>query len=348
VREITLGELAERLGGALEGDPDVVVRGVAALDAAGVDQVSFLADPKYLSLMESTSAAGVIVSRNISCAVPNLIRVDNPYLGFAAAMEVFYAEPHEAAGISDRSFVHEGARIGKEPSIHPFAVVCQGARIGDRVTLMSGAYVGPDVAIGHGTVIHPNVVLEHDVSVGTNVVIHAGTVVGSDGFGFATEKGLHKKIVHKGTVRIEDDVEIGAGCTIDRAVFGETVIGRGTKLDNLVHLAHNVVTGRNCLLAGQAGLAGSTVLGDNVIIAGQSGVSGHLNIGNGTIVMARTGVTRDTLPGARLAGFPAIDAVLWKRASAVFNKLDELRKRVINLEKELLKIHKGSSQEEER
>jgi len=348
VKGITLGDLAGKLGGALEGDPEVTVSGVAPLDKAGRDQVSFLADEKYLALMETSSAGGVIVSRKTRSGGLNLIRVDNPYLGFAMAMELFYAEPYKAAGISDDSFIHQESRIGKNPSIHPFAVVCQDARIGDRVTLMPGAYVGPGVIIGDDTTIHPNVVLEKGVSVGNNVIIHAGTVVGSDGFGYAAEGGCHRKIVHKGTVRIEDEVEIGAGCTIDRAVFGETVIGRGSKLDNLVHVAHNAVTGRNCLLTGQTGLAGSAVLGDNVVMAGQSGVSGHLKIGDGTVIMARTGVTKNAPPGARLAGFPATDAAVWKRASAVFNKLDELRKKVSRLEKELSKIHQGSAEEEDR
>ncbi len=346
MKKITLADLAEKLGGVLDGDPKVTVSGVAPLNLAGPDQISFLANPRYAPLLETTSAAGVIVSREAEAVGLNLIRVDDPYLGFAMAMELFYAEPYEATGISDNAFVHQEARIGDEPSIHPFAVVSRGARVGSRVTLMSGAYVGPGVTVGDGTTIHPNVVLEKDVLVGNNVIIHAGTVVGSDGFGFAREGERHKKITHRGTVRIEDDVEIGVGCGIDRGVMGETVIGRGSKLDNLVHVAHNVSIGRNCLLTGQIGLAGSVELGDSVVMGGQSGVAGHLKVGNGTIIMPKAGVVKDAPHGARLAGFPATDDSTWKRSSAIFNKLDELRKRVVSLERELSKIHGESGEED--
>jgi len=348
VKQISLAELAEKLDGVLDGDPETLVSGVAPLDTAGPDQVSFLSDVKYLSAIKDTSAGGVIVSRETEISGLNLIRVKNPYLGFAMAMELFYAIAYEATGISDVSFVHEKARIGKDPSIHPYAVVCQDAIIGDRVTLMSGAYVGPGAMIGDDTTIHPNVVLESGVRVGSRAIIHAGTVVGSDGFGFAPAGEGHRKILHTGVVSIEDEVEIGAGCTIDRAVFGETVIGHGSKLDNLVHIAHNARTGRHCLLTGQTGLAGSAVLGDNVIMAGQSGVGGHLKIGSGTVIMARTGVTRDAPPGARLAGFPATDDYVWRRSSALFNRLDEMRKRLVKLEREMSKISGGNQEEEDR
>jgi len=346
VKEITLGGLAEKLGGELVGDAGVTVRGVGPLNTAGPDQISFLANPKYESSLGTTSAAGVIVSREVQAPGLNLIRVDDPYLGFAMAMEILHLEPYKAAGISDNAFVHQQARIGEDPSIHPYAVVCESARLGDRITLMPGVYVGPGVTIGDDTTIHPNVVLEKNVMIGKNVIIHAGTVVGSDGFGFAREGKRHKKIIHTGTVRIEDDVEIGVGCGIDRGVMGETVIGRGSKLDNLVHVAHNVRVGRYCLLTGQIGLAGSVELGDSVVMGGQSGVSGHLKVGNGTIIFPKAGVVKDALPGARLAGFPATDDSIWKRSSAVFNKLDELRKRVVSLERELSKIH-GESEEED-
>ncbi len=346
MRPITLSDLSRKLGGDLEGDPQVTVAGVAPLHTAGPDNVSFLSDSRNASLLQETSAGAVIVARDIEAGGLNLIRVDNPYLGFAKAMELFYAEPHEPAGISDGSFIHQKARIGKEPSIHHYAVVCEGAVIGDRVTLMPGVYVGPAVTVGDDTIIHPNVVLEKGTRIGHRVIIHAGTVVGSDGFGYAPEGSVHKKIIHRGIVKIEDDVEIGAGCTIDRAVFGETVIGRGSKLDNLVHIAHNARTGQNCLMTGQTGLAGSAEIGDNVVMAGQSGVGGHIKVGSGTIIMARAGVTKDAPPGVRLAGFPATDDSAWKKSSAVFNRLDELRKRIVMLEKELSKIHGGSGEEE--
>jgi UDP-3-O-[3-hydroxymyristoyl] glucosamine N-acyltransferase len=346
VKRITLGDLAEKLGGVLDGDPEVTGCGVESLHTAGPDKVSFLANPKYRSSLETTSAAGVIVSRETQAPGLVLIRVDDPYLGFAMAMELFYSEPYEAADISDDASIHHEARIGNDPSIHPFAVVCRGARIGSRVTLMPGAYVGPGVTIGDGTTIHPNVVLEKDVHIGKNVIIHAGTVVGSDGFGFAREGDRHKKIVHAGTVRIEDDVEIGAGCTIDRAVMGETVIGQGSKLDNLIQIGHNARIGSNCILVTQTAVGGSSELEDDVTMAGQSGVAGHLKVGSGAVVMGKAAVFKDVPPGAYVAGIPAIDAEDWRKASAVFARLDDLRKKLTRLEKKFSMINGGKREED--
>lgn len=334
VSSITLADLAEKLSGDLVGDPKITVSGIAALDTAGPDQVSFLANPKYASLLGSTMAAAVIVSKSTEVPGQNLIRVDDPYLGFAMAMELFYAKPYCATGISELALVHSEARIGDEPSIHPFAVICRGARVGSRVTVMPGAFVGPEARIGDNTTIHPNVVLEANVQVGNNVIIHAGTVVGSDGFGFVKEGDRYRKIIHVGTVRIEDDVEIGAACTIDRAVMGETVIGKGSKLDNLIQVAHNVKIGPNCMFAGQSGVAGSTELQANVIMAGQSGVAGHLKVGSDTLIMGKASVFKNLPPGARVAGTPAIDVKEWVRSAAVFARLDDLRKKVTRIEKE--------------
>ncbi len=335
MKKITLADLARKLGGVLDGDPEVTVSGVAPLNMAGPDQISFLANHKYVSFIETTSAAGVIVSMEAQAFDQNIIRVKDPYLGFAMAMELLYSEPYEAAGISDDAFVHPKAWIGDEPSIHPFAVVSRDARIGCRVTLMPGVYVGPGVTVGDDTTLHPNVVLEKNVLVGNSVIIHAGTVVGSDGFGFAREGNHHKKIIHAGTVRIEDDVEIGAGCTIDRAVMGETVIGRGSKLDNLIQVGHNVRIGPNCIFAAQAGIAGSAEIQNNVTMAGQSGVAGHITVGSGAVVMGKASVFKDVPPEAHVAGTPAIDVKNWRKAAAVFARLDDLRKRVSRLEKEL-------------
>ena len=346
MKELTLAELAGKLGGDLEGDPDVTVSSVAPLNTAGPDQISFLSNPKYALELETTSAAGVIVSRKTVASGLNLIHVDDPYLGFAMAMELFYSEPYEATGISDDAFIHQDARIGNEASIHPHAVVCLGARIGSRVTLMPGAYVGPGVTIGDDTTIHPNVVLENNVLVGNNVIIHAGTVVGSDGFGFAREGKRHKKILHAGTVKIEDDVEIGAGCTIDRAVMGETVIGKGSILDNLIQIGHNVRIGPNCILVAQAGIAGSAELQDNVTVAGQAGVAGHLRVGSGAVIMGKASVFKDVPPGACVAGTPAIDAKDWRKSATVFAGLDDLRKRISRLEKEL-RLAGGGKREED-
>jgi UDP-3-O-[3-hydroxymyristoyl] glucosamine N-acyltransferase len=346
VRKITLGELARLLEGDLAGDPGYEVSGVAPLDIARPDQVSFLSDQKYAHSLGSTKAGAVIVSRETTAAGMNFIHVDNPYLGFAMAMEIFYAEPYVATGISALAYVHPDARIGDQGSVHPFVVVREDAQIGDGVTLMPGVFVGPGASVGSGSVLHPNVVLEWGVRVGAQVVIHAGTVIGSDGFGFAKDGAEYRKIHHTGTVRIEDRVEIGAGCCIDRAVFGETVIGEGSKLDNLVHVAHNVTIGRNCALAGQVGLAGSVFLDDGVSMGGQSGVGGHLKVGCDAVILGRSGVTRNLPGGSRVAGFPAMESGHWWRSTAHFGKLDDLRRRVAKLESEL-KRTPGDDPEEE-
>ena len=348
MREITLLELARLLNGELEGEATRVVSGVAPLDAAGPHQVSFLSNPRYAQSLKSTEAGVVIVGKDVTAPGLNLLRVADPYLGFALAMEIFHQEPYVSTGVSERAFVHPEARIGGETSIHPFAVVCRGASVGSRVTLMPGAYVGPGAEVGDDTVLHPNVVLEKGVKVGRNVIIHAGTVVGSDGFGFAREGQGYRKIIQAGTVRIEDDVEIGALCSIDRAVMGETVIGRGSKLDNLVQLGHNVRLGENCILVAQVGIAGSTELEDNVTMAGQSGVAGHLRVGRGAVVMAKTAVFKDVPAGDRVAGIPAVEAGQWRRTVALTGRLEELRKKVSRLEKELDSIAGGRREEEEK
>ncbi len=346
MKTMTLGDIAKVLGGELEGDPGRVVSGVAPLDTAGPEHVSFLSNPRLSPSLAATGAAGVIVSKEVRETGLNLIRVADPYLGFAVVMEVFYGRPYAGTGVSDKASVHQGARVGDQPSIHPFALVCEGATIGDRVTLMPGVYVGPGAVVGDDSVLHPNVVLEWGVIIGRNVIIHAGTIVGSDGFGFAKEGEKYHKIVHAGIVRIEDEVEVGAGCTIDRAVMGETIIGEGSKLDNLVHVAHNVQIGQNCALAGQVGLSGSVVLGDCVSIGGQSGIAGHLKIGHGSVILGRSGVTKELPEGVRVAGFPAMESGQWWRSTVLLGKLDDLRRRVKRLE--ALRTGTGKSEEEDR
>lgn len=346
MKTVTLGKLAEVLRGELEGDPQHEVSGVAPLDVARSVHVSFLSSPKYAHTLEHTEAGAVIVSGDATASGLNLVRVKDPYLGFAMAMEIFYRSPFVATGISDRAFVYPGAHVGDSVSIHPFAVVSEGARIGDRVTLMPGVFVGPGAVVGNDTVIHPNAVMEWGVLVGARVIIHAGVVVGSDGFGFAKEGEVYRKIHHAGTVRIEDDVEIGPGCCIDRAVMGETVISQGTKLDNLVHVAHNVRIGSNCALAGQVGLAGSVVLEEGVSMGGQSGVAGHLNVGRDAVILGRAGVTRDLPEGIRVAGFPAMESGKWWKVTALLGKMDDLRKRISRLEFRMKRTPADEGEEE--
>ncbi len=345
MREITLADLARQLEGELEGDGTVVVSGVGPLHAAGPREVSFLSNPRYRKSMETTKAAGVIVSHGTVAEGINLIRVGDPHLGYARVMEIFFGQDYVSTGISPQASVHPDASVGADPSIHPFAVLCENARLGDRVTLMPGVYVGPGAVVGNDSVIHPNVVLEREVQVGKRTIIHAGTVIGSDGYGFAKEGEKHYKITHAGTVRVGDDVEIGANCTVDRSVMGETVIGDGSKLDNLIHMAHNVKIGRNCLILGQVGISGSTTLGDRVVMAGQSGVVGHAMIGDDTVIASKTAVFKGLPAGSQVAGIPAMEIGQWRRLMVHLGKLDTLNRRVRTLEREIVNITEKEGEE---
>lgn len=347
MRRVSLAELASLLGAELKGDPQRIVTGISSLADAGPDQVSFLSNPRYADALKESRAAAFIVDRKTVIQDRALLRVEDPYLGFAAAMEVFHGEAYSAAGISAQASVHAGATVGSDPTIEPFAVVCDGARIGDRVRIMAGAYVGPGAQVGDDTVLHPNVVLEKGVVVGRRCIIHAGTVIGSDGFGFAREGSRYRKIIQAGIVRIGDDVEIGANAAIDRAAMGETVIGDGSKLDNLVHVAHNVRIGSHCILLGQSGIAGSTTFEDGVVLTAQSGVAGHLTMGKGAVILAKTAVFKDVEAGKQVAGIPAVEAAQWRRTAAMMGKLDSLRKRLASLESEVRRIgeHKPGEKE---
>jgi UDP-3-O-[3-hydroxymyristoyl] glucosamine N-acyltransferase len=346
VREITLADLALKLEGDLVGDGHIVVNGICPLHEAGPEKVSFLSNPRYRGSMEKTRAAGVIVSHDTVADGLNLIKVRDPQLGYAKAMEIFFGETYVPAGISPQASIHPDAHVGTDPSIHPCAVVCADARIGDRVTLMPGVYVGQGAAVGDDSVLHPNVVVEKGVQVGNRVIIHAGTVLGCDGYGYASEGETHRKIVHSGIVRVGDDVEIGANCTVDRAVMGENVIGDGSKLDNLIHIAHNVKIGRNCLILGQVGISGSTTLGDRVVIAGQSGVVGHATIGSDTVIASKTAVFKDLPAGSQVAGIPAEEIGRWRRRMVHLGNLDTIVKRVRTLEKEMSEIKKQAGEED--
>ena len=333
MRKFTLRQIADVLAGDVAGNSELEVSGVKPLEEAGPQDLSFFSNPRYRKELESTSAGGIIVARDENAAGKNLIKVDDPYLGFAIAMEMFYQKEYRATGISPAAFVHKGAAIGFEPSVEACAVVSEGASLGDRTTLMPGSYVGPGVIVGNDCVIHPNVTLEAGVILGDRVIIHAGTVVGSDGFGFAREGRRYRKIIHAGTVHIEDDVEIGACCTIDRAVMGQTVIGQGTKLDNLIQVGHNVNIGRDCILVSFVGLAGSVTLEDGVTMAGRSGVVGHTRVGEGATILAKSVVLKDVPPGASVAGYPATDAGEWRKTTALTNDLGSMRKKLRKLEK---------------
>jgi len=328
LRKFTLRKIAGLLEGEVVGDGNLEVTDIKSLEEAGPRDLSFFSNPRYREDLESTNAGGIIASRGVEAEGKNLIRVKDAYLGFAAAMEIFYGKEYKASGISPSAIVHEKATIGSEPSVGASVVVSEGACIGDRTTLMPGSYVGPGARVGDDCMIHPNVTLEEGVILGDRVVIHAGSVVGSDGFGYARKGRSCRKIIHAGTVLIEDDVEIGACCAVDRAVMGQTIIGQGTKLDNLIQVGHNVKIGRDCVLVSFVGLAGSVTLEDGVTMAGRSGVVGHLKVGEGATLLANSVVLKDVPPGSSVAGYPATDAAEWRKRTVLAAGLGTMRKKI--------------------
>ena len=317
--DYTLSEIADRLGLKFEGKDRKIV-GIQTLDAAGPQHLSIFHDAKYTESLKRTEAAAVLVDEKAASMVPQgtiALITPNPYLALAEASALF-AHPLKA---------HEKTpRVGEACDIAESVRFGEGVVIGDRVTIMSGCYLGDGVHIGDDTLIHPNVTLYHGTQVGARCIVHSGAVIGSDGYGFAhTKEGEHVKIYQNGNVVIEDDVEIGANSTIDRAVFGSTVIKRGTKMDNLIQIAHNCIVGEHSLLAAQVGLAGSTTLGRNVVMGGQSASAGHLTIGDFATIAGKGGVTK-SLEGAKTyAGFPAIEIGLWRKMQAVLMRLVKKR-----------------------
>lgn len=316
------------------GEGDVVVSGIAPIEEAGPGQVTFLANPKYLRYAKDSNASGIIAREAVPGARAPFLLSDNPYYAFACAVEMFHPPVRPAPGISDAASVAPSARLGKEVTVSPFVVIGEGAEVGDRTVLFPGVYVGEEACVGSDCLVYPNVVLYHGVRVGSRVILHAGCVVGSDGFGFAPSPEGFRKIPQVGTVEIEDDVEIGANTTIDRATLGVTRVCRGTKLDNLVQVAHNVVIGGGSAIAAQAGISGSTRIGRRVMIGGQAGLAGHLEVDDGIMLGAKCGVP-DSLRAsdARVwSGVPAMPHPTWLRMATLLPKLPELFRRVRRLE----------------
>ena len=330
-----LQEIAERLQCRVEGDGSIEITGIASLEDAGAGELTFYTGAKYLDALQQTRASAVIAPLGTETRLAVLCTPD-PYLTFARAVELFADPWRPPAGVHRLAVVGEGAAIAADASIGPFAVIGDGARIGARTIVHSHVSVGRFAEIGADCVVHAQVSIRERVRIGNRVVLQDGAVIGGDGFGFATTRdGSHHKIPQIGSVVIEDDVEIGANTAVDRPAVGETRIGAGTKIDNLVQIAHGVRVGRQVLLAAQAGVAGSSVLEDRVTLAGQVGVAGHITIGKGTIATAQTGIPNSVEPGAFVSGYPAIPNRDWLKASAVFRKLPELKKLVAELERRI-------------
>ena len=337
----TSREIAEFIDGELVGSGDIRIESINGINEAGEGDLSFIISPKYENLIESTRASCVIVPKNITATHKKpLIKVDNPSLVFSKIIELLIPEavPHPK-GIHVSAIISKNAAIGKNVSIGPYAVIEDGASIGDNTIIYPFCYIGKKTRIGEGCLLYPNVTIRERIIVGNRVAVHSGTIIGSDGFGYDTQKdGTHFKIPQLGVVVIEDDVEIGACVTIDRARFSKTVIGKGSKIDNLVQIAHNVITGPNCLIAAQSGISGSSELGRNVVLGGKVGVADHLKLGDFVMAGAGSGISKS---------FPANTTVFWYPAKPVdkardiiasIGLLPKLFKRVRALEAEVKEL----------
>jgi UDP-3-O-[3-hydroxymyristoyl] glucosamine N-acyltransferase len=338
--QLTLDELARLVGGTVSGDGALVIRGVNGLEQAGPGEIAFLANSKYAPLLATTKASAVIVADGIEVSLP-AIRVKNPDLAFARAAERLLGGGwRPAPGVHPSAVVSPAARIGKDVAIGACTVVEEGAAIGDGCVLYPQVYVGAGARIGPGCLLWPQAVVRERCELGARVILHSGAVVGSDGFGYATEAGVHHKIPQVGIVVLEDDVELGANTAIDRARFGKTVIGRGTKIDNLVQIAHNVTMGQGCLLAAQAGISGSTRLGNYVVLGGQAGLAGHLELGDRAIVTAQSGLGKDVPAGAMVSGEHAIETKRHFREKAAMARMPEALQEIRKLRQEIEELKK--------
>jgi UDP-3-O-[3-hydroxymyristoyl] glucosamine N-acyltransferase len=336
-----LAEIAVFLQGELVGDPEIEITGLAKIHEAAPGQLAFLANPKYVKFLASTQASAVLIAPDQTVLDIPHIKVNDPYLAFLEVLELFYPAPVPDFG-----------------GVHPLSVVAQSVKLGNNIQIGPHVYIGKDAQIGDNTVIYPNSVVLEEVKIGSDcrlysrvsvrercvignrVIIHDGTVIGSDGFGFVPQAEKYKKIPQMGIVRIADDVEIGSNCTIDRATLGETIVGSGCKIDNLVQIAHNVEIDANTVIAAQTGVSGSTRIGKHVTIAGQVGLVGHIEIGDNAIIAAQCGVSKNVPAGEIWFGYPASPLTRQKRIEASLRHLPELNKKLGSLEKKVNELEK--------
>lgn len=334
-----LSEIAALVEGMVLGEADPEIAGVTNIEDAGPQDITF-AVPPHLDKAAVSKAAAVIVPGEIAAYPKPAIRVANPRIAFTKVLELFTPPTVVPRGVHPTAVVGRGVKLGDNVAVMAHAVIADNVVIGDNTVLYPHTYVGEAAKIGGDSILYPGVTVYAGCCLGERAIVHSGAVIGSDGFGFVTIGGRHHKVPQAGNVIIEDDVEIGANVTIDRATTGSTVVRRGTKIDNLVHLAHNVVIGENCFLVAFTGIAGSTKVGNNVTFAGQSGAVGHITIGDNCIFAGKSGVTGDVPPNSFYAGFPARLHREWLRAEAAARRLPELMKKVQALEKRLAELEK--------
>lgn len=331
-----LRELADFVQGTIVGDDQIEITAVAGIEEAQQGELTFLANPKYRAKLQHTRASAVIVAPDVDIPELTVLKVPNPYFAFAQILTIFAVKYHPPVGIHGSVILGEDVLIGKDCALGPHVTLGNHVRIGERTIIHAGVVIGDHVTIGSDVLIYPNVSILQEVSIGNRVILHSGTVIGSDGFGFApTAAGEYYKIPQIGTVIIEDDVEIGANVTIDRAALGETHIHRGVKIDNLVQIAHNVVVGEHSVIVAQVGISGSTHVGSHVTLAGQVGLVGHIQIGDHVMIGAQSGVTKSVPEKSVMSGSPAVDLQLWKKAQVALLKLPEALKTIRTLEKRI-------------
>lgn len=342
--EIRVREIAQLLGGELIGDPDITITGVAGIKEAKSGDITFLSNPRYLPFLDRTQASAVITAKDVDSKKKTLIRTSNPSMAFTRVVSYFSpVRVRKVAGIHPTAVIHDAACLRPGVSVGPHAVIEEGVVIGERSTVEANTFVGAGSVIGSDTWIYPQVTIRENTRIGNRVIIHSGAVIGSDGFGYETLDGKHAKIPHTGSVCLEDDVEIGANVCVDRGRFQKTWIKQGTKIDNLVQIAHNAVIGENCLVISQAGISGSSELGNNVVVAGQAGIVGHVTLGDGAVVGAGAGVTKSVPAGQTVLGSPARPLAEQKKIFALIAMLPELFKELSEIKKRITVISKERS-----
>ncbi|MDD5327814.1 MAG: UDP-3-O-(3-hydroxymyristoyl)glucosamine N-acyltransferase [Phycisphaerae bacterium] len=337
--EKTLGELAEYVGGRVVGDSSVVIKSASTLGRAGEGDISFLANDKYEKQIQTTKAGAVIVSKETPNVSAPLLVAEDPYYAFMQIMVLLHGyRKHKKVGISPRAAISDTAKIGADCHIHDFVTVSDDVKVGDGCIIYPGVFIGQGAAIGNDCIIYPNVAIYDGCKIGNRVIIHANTTIGSDGFGYATHKGMHHKIPQIGVVVIEDDVEIGSCCGIERGTLSDTIIGQGSKFADLIAIGHGARVGAHCLLVSQVAVAGSTTIGHHCIAGGQVGIVGHITIGNNVTIGAQAGVINNIPDGKVVLGSPAIEADQGKRAYSMIQYLPEIRQSVRKLENQIERI----------
>jgi len=342
--EKTLQELGRLIGGEVRGDANLKIYGISSLDEAREGEITFIANSKYLSKAKETKASAIIVSNKMEGVDKPSIITGNPYLAYAKIVTLFHRHPQPIWGIDKSAMVGEDTRIGKAVSIYPFVFIGKEVTISDRVVIYPHTFIGDGTFIGEETIIYSHVSIREHCRIGRRVIIHSGTVIGSDGFGFAPDGNRYYKIPQVGIVQIDDDVEIGANNTIDRGALSKTWIKRGVKTDNLVHIAHNVVIGEDTLLVAQVGISGSTKIGNHVTLAGQVGVVGHIEIGDNTMVGAKTGVSGSVPANTIVSGYPHLPHKQWLKSSRCYPLLPQMRKVINKLEKKVKVLEESLQQ----